>query len=150
VIPTASGLEFSMSLSGGIAPLFADDFETGNTSAWSTPQTEGLLITPPSVVFSEVALGTESGSRVVTVRNDGENATYLSALWIEGTESYEFAIDHDSCSWSWLEPGQSCTLGVTMLTIDAGSFSAVLVIPAEVAGKRQTGPVRLTGRVRWP
>ncbi len=150
VIPAATGLEFAVSLSGGVAPLFADGFETGNTSAWVTLQAKVVRVAPPSVYFNEVDLGTEAGSRVVTVRNDTGKAVFLGALWIQGDDAMEFAIDHDSCSSTWLEPGQSCTIDVTMLTLDEGSFSAALVIPAAVAEKRQPGPVQLTGTVRWP
>jgi hypothetical protein len=150
VIPANDGLEFAVSLSGAIAPLFADGFETGTTSAWVTPQANGVQVAPSSVLFNEVDLGVEAGTRVVTVRNDGDNATYLGALWIEGDDALEFTIDSDSCSSTWLEPGQSCTIGVTMLTLDEGSFSAALVIPAAVAEKHQPAPVVLTGTVRWP
>jgi len=150
VIPTTDGLEFAVSLSGAVAPLFADGFESGTTSAWFTPQAKSVQVAPSTVVFNEVDLGVEAGTRMVTVRNDGDEATYLGALWIEGDDSMEFAIDHDSCSSTWLEPGQSCTIGVTMLTLDEGSFSAALVVPAAVADKQQPGPVILTGTVRWP
>lgn len=150
VIPTVAGLEFAVSLSGGAAVLFADGFETGDTVAWTTPQAKVLQVAPSSIYFNEVDLGAEAGSRVVTVRNDTGEQTYLGALWIQGDDAMEFAIDHDSCSSIWLEPGQSCTIGVTMLTLDEGTFSAVLVIPAAVAEKRQPGPVQLTGTVRWP
>ena len=87
---------------------------------------------------------------MVSVRNDGDEATYLGALWIEGDDAQEFAIDSDSCSSTWLEPRQSCTIGVIMLTLDEGNFSAALVIPAAVAEKHQPAPVLLTGTVRWP
>jgi len=150
VIPTNDGLEFAVSLSGVVAPLFADGFETGNTSAWVTSQAWGVQVAPTSVLFNEVDLGADAGTRVVTVRNDSGEATYLGSLWIEGDDSMEFAINHDSCSSTWLEPGQSCTIGVTMLTLDEGSFSAVLVVPATVTEKRQPAPVLLTGAVRWP
>jgi len=150
VIPTADGLEFAVSLTGGAALLFADGFENGDTSAWVTPQAKTLQVAPSSVSFSEVDLGTESGSRLVTVSNHTDEAAHLGALWIQGGDAMEFAIDHDSCSSVWLEPGQSCTIGVTMLTLDEGDFSAVLVIPAAVTEKRQPGPVELTGTVRWP
>ena len=150
VIPTNDGLEFAVSLSGAVAPLFADGFETGTTSAWVTPQAKSVQVAPSTVVFNEVDLGVEAGTRMVTVRNDGDEATYLGALWIEGDDALEFAIDSDSCSSTWLEPRQSCTIGVTMLTLDEGNFSAALVIPAAVAEKHQPAPVLLTGTVRWP
>ena len=150
VIPTNDGLEFAVSLSGAVAPLFADGFETGTTSAWVTPQAKSVQVAPSTVVFNEVDLGVEAGTRMVTVRNDGDEATYLGALWIEGDDALEFAIDSDSCSSTWLEPRQSCTIGVIMLTLDEGNFSAALVIPAAVAEKHQPAPVILIGTVRWP
>jgi hypothetical protein len=150
VIPTAAGLEFAVSLSGGIESLFVDGFETGDTSEWVTSEAKGLQVAPTSILFSQFDLGTEVGSRAVTIRNNSKEATYLGALWIQGDDALEFAIDFDSCSSQWLEAGQSCTIGLTMLTMNEGNFSAVLVIPASAAEKRQPRPVSLTGTVRWP
>jgi len=142
--------------------LFADGFETGDTSSWVTPLAEvtpqtkvtpkakAIQVSPSSVLFNQVDIGAEAGSRIVTVRNDTKEPAYLDALWILGDDALEFAIDFDFCSSQWLEPGQSCTIGLTMLTINEGNFSAELVIPASVAEEQQPWPIAITGTVRWP
>lgn len=162
VIPAAAGLEFTVSLSGYAAQLFADGFETGDTSSWVTPLAEvtpqtkvtpkakAIQVSPSSVLFNQVDIGAEAGSRIVTVRNDTGEPAYLDALWILGDDALEFAVDFDSCSSQWLEPRQSCTIGLTMLTINEGNFSAELVIPASVAEEQQPWPIAITGTVRWP
>ena len=150
VIPTDAGLAYDVSLSGGIVSMFADGFETGDTSAWATPQAKAVQAVPATVVFNPLVPGAESGSRVVTLRNPTGEATYLGQLRIQGNDAIEFVIDHDSCSSTWLEPGASCTIGVRMLTLNEGSFSAVLVVPAAVADVWQPDRVELGGTVRWP
>ena len=109
-----------------------------------------MQVAPPSVLFNQVDIGAEAGLRIVTVRNDTGEPAHLDALWIQGDDALEFAIDFDSCSSQWLEPGQSCTIGLTMLTINEGNFSAELVVPASVAEEQQPWPIPITGTVRWP
>jgi len=162
VIPAAADLEFTVSLSGSAAQLFADGFETGDTSAWvsppaettakamDTPKAGTLQVEPSSVLFNQVDIGGEAGLRIVTVVNDTGKAVYLDALWIQGDNALEFAVDFDSCGSRWLEAGQTCTIGLTMLTLNEGNFTAVLVIPASVAEDQQAGPILITGTVRWP
>jgi len=156
VIPSAAGLEFTVSLSGYAAQLFADGFETGDTSSWVmplakvTPKARAIQVSPSSVLFNQVDIGAEAGLRIVTVSNDTVEPAYLYALRILGDDALEFAIDFDSCSSQWLEPGQSCTIGLTMLTINEGNFSAELVVPASSAEEQQPWPIPITGTVRWP
>ena len=162
VIPAAADLEFTVKLSGSATQLFSDGFETGDTSAWVTPLAEAtpkakvtpearaFQVAPSTVLFNQVNIGGEAGLRLVTVRNDTGKAAYLDASWIQGDDALEFAVDFDSCSSEWLEPGQTCTIGLTMLTLNEGNFWAVLVIPASVAEEQQPEPILISGTVRWP
>jgi len=152
-LPVTAGLAWEVPLSGTntLGLIFADGFESGDTSAWSGTFTVRKVFLVPGVVdFGEVDLGADTPTSTVWVTNGTATEVAVGAVTVVGEWGHEFAVVDDRCSSGWLAPEASCSFGVTMLTVDDGVFSASVEVPVWAASERQSRPVMLSGTVRWP
>jgi hypothetical protein len=153
-VATVVGVSAIGAVSGGQLniDIFADNFESGNLSAWShVVPAKILLVTPSDVDLGEVKLGAEAPQHPVTLTNRTSRPLYLGVLVIPDQEMASFQIGaDDTCSGTWLEAGASCSFTVILLTIDAGEITAEVEAPVTREGGLESFKVPVRGVVFWP
>jgi hypothetical protein len=96
-----------------------------------------VTLSPASLDFGNLAVGSTSAPRTVTLANDGDEALTLTGLAVQlsltdPTPSPDF-VESDKCGAS-LAAGASCTLSVLFAPTAAGIRTAVVVIDDNAAG----------------
>ncbi|HXM67926.1 MAG TPA: choice-of-anchor D domain-containing protein [Candidatus Acidoferrum sp.] len=92
-------------------------------------------ITPTSVSFGSVTVGTISAAKTVTLKNVGTTAITITSVTIAGTDPGDFG-QTNPCGSS-LAAGASCTISVTFKPIVTGNRSATLKVTDNAAGSPQ-------------
>ena len=105
-------------------------------SAWNSPQTVALTgagitpgstsVTPISMSFGNVAVGTQSASQTVALTNAGGAPLTISSLGLTGTGASSFS-ESNNCS-STLAAGATCNIGVTFIPTAATAVTASLTV----------------------
>ncbi|MGE5827661.1 MAG: choice-of-anchor D domain-containing protein, partial [Micromonosporaceae bacterium] len=92
-----------------------------------------ISVTPTSLDFGTVAVGTVTSLQAVTVGNDGTTGLVLGSVTLGGANPGEFKkpAGNDFCSGVTLAPGATCTVSVKFRPASAGPKSATLVIPSD-------------------
>ena len=103
---------------------------TGTGTVKGTPV---LAVSPPTLDFGSITVGTTKGPLSLTVTNSGTAATgVLSVVKKDSTSSVggasQFTFTSPDCNGASLEPGESCTVAVTYSPTITGSASAILTI----------------------
>lgn len=88
-------------------------------------------ITPMSIAFGTVVVGTSSAIQWVQITANGSVPLQIGAI---STDSPEFVLASDGCSGQLLEAGASCSVGVRAIPINAGNKTASLTIPNDGSG----------------
>jgi Tol biopolymer transport system component len=103
-----------------------------------------FTLTPTSIAFGGIAVGSVSEVRIVTITNTGRASLPLGLLpaQLAGDRPGQFTR-HDNCYKS-LSPGGSCTVAVRFVPEYKGPLSAELVVTA--GGLTSPKSVALTGR----
>jgi len=103
-------------------------------------------ITPATLPFGSVTVGTTSGSEAVKVSNTGNAPLNITSISIVGTDASDFALatGTDACG-STLAAGANCYIDVTFTPGSAGSFTATLQVTDNAAGSPQTAALTGTG-----
>jgi uncharacterized repeat protein (TIGR01451 family) len=87
-----------------------------------------ITVTPGSLAFGTVPIGTISGPQNVTVTNSGTSGLSVTGATISGP----FAIAADGCSGgSAIAPGGSCQIGVQFAPASTGPASGTLIIKSD-------------------
>jgi hypothetical protein len=92
----------------------------------SDPATPKISVTPTSLDFGEVNLGSTS-DKIVTVRNDGIANLIIGNIT---SPSVPFRKIADNCSGQTFAPGASCTITYEFAPTSTGSFSSNSNIPS--------------------
>src|SRR6202166_1874989 len=92
-------------------------------------------ITPTSVSFGSVTVGTISAAKTVTLKNVGTTAITITSVTIAGTDPGDFG-QTNPCGSS-LAADASCTISVTFKPIVTGNRSATLKVTDNAAGSPQ-------------
>jgi len=100
-------------------------------------------LTPTSLSFGSVKVGTTSAAKTVTLKNVGTTAITITSIAIAGTEAGDFGQTH-TCSSS-LAAGASCTISVTFKPTTTGARSATLKVTDSAAGSPQQVALSGTG-----
>jgi len=103
-----------------------------------------ITVTPLSLNFGNVNVGSSSTPQIATIRNDGSANLSLGSIAITGTNASEFSKTADACSGQVLTPGASCSLQVSFSPTFAGSKAATLSIPSNDPDENPVG-VSLSG-----
>jgi subtilase family serine protease len=136
------------SAAGFTAALSIADNATGSpqtvalTGTGTPAVTETVSLSPTSIAFGSLAVGTTSAAKVVTIKNTGTGAVNLTSETITGTGAADFVKSATTCT-STLAVGASCTVSVEFKPASAASFTAALSIADNATGTPQT--VALTG-----
>ena len=104
-----------------------------NGNALAAPQQTATL-TPTSVNFGPVQIGTQSAPTVFTFTNTGTQPIGpLGAAAFATNNADQFVVTEDNCVNKTLNNGQSCTVSGTFRPTAAGLLSASLVVPFSAA-----------------
>jgi hypothetical protein len=123
-VSTAEGLETAVELRGrGVEPRL--ELEKGE------------------VDFGGIRVGFEKSGRAV-LTNTGSDTLTFSEAFIDGSHRSAFSKRRDGCSGFSLQPGRTCTIGLSFQPTSTGTQRAQLHIDSDAAGGRQS--VALEGR----
>ncbi len=102
-----------------------------------------VLVTPGSLAFGNVSLGTTSDPSTVSVFDYGDAPMPVSSVAIDGADAADFAIAAEDCTGTPIPVAMACALSVTFSPSALGARSAVLTItgPAPIGART----VALTG-----
>jgi probable HAF family extracellular repeat protein len=100
-------------------------------------------LSPTSLNFGSVAVGTTSTAKTVTLTNVGTTTLSITGIAITGTNAGDFAQTH-TCGSS-LAAGGSCTVSVTFTPSATGSLSGTLSVTDDAPGSPQIVSLSGTG-----
>jgi len=91
-----------------------------------------ITVTPPSLDFGSIAVGSPTPPQQVTVTNDGDAPLKITTVKRTGTfaSSYIKPTADDHCTNQTLAPGASCTVSVFFKPTSSGLKPAQLAIPS--------------------
>ena len=100
-------------------------------------------LTPTSLSFGSVTVGTTSAVKTVTLKNVGTTAITITSVTIAGTDPGDFG-ETQTCGSS-LAASASCTISVTFKPTVTGNRSATLKVTDNAAGSPQQVALSGTG-----
>ena len=110
---------------GGVSTLGVAGTATAPVSVGLLP---GIQVTPVSLTFSSVIVGSFSGVQLVTVTSVGTAPLTLSAITVTGSD-FPIVVSGNSCAVNTpLAVGSSCTVMVRLTPTAAGALTATLGI----------------------
>jgi hypothetical protein len=135
--PTASG-----NLSGSVQ---VDDNSSGSASQKVTVSgtATAMNVTPSSLSFGSVNLGTTSAPQVVSVTNVSTSSVAITSVTFTGSNTTDF-VQTNNCGSS-LGAGASCAINVTFTPGGTGSRSATLNLNDKGGASPQTVALSGTG-----
>jgi hypothetical protein len=102
---------------------------------YGTGYVPGINVSPTSIGFGSVKLGTVSMVKTVTITSTGWNGPLIvSSLTLGGTNAGDFTIVADGCTGASLNSGASCTVKVIFEPLRIGARTATLSIASNVSG----------------
>ena len=111
-------------------------------SAAGSPQKVSLAgvgttarLSPTSLYFAPVLVGTTSPAQIVTLTNVGMTTLTVTGIAITGTDAADFARTHNCAT---LAAGASCSISVTFKPKAPGLRNAALTVNDNASGSRQT------------
>jgi hypothetical protein len=117
------------------------DLDFSNPEVSILLQDDTLGLSPASLSFSPLLVGTTSGSQAATLTNTGFSALAISNVAISGANAADFA--HTDACGSGISARASCTVNVTFTPAQIGPRTSSLVITDDAAGSPQS--VALSG-----
>lgn len=121
-------------------------FVTISDNAAGSPHNVGLVgtgtaagtvtLSPASLNFGKVTVGTTSASKSATLKNTGTTTVAISSIQITGADPADFS-ETNNCPAS-LKAGGSCTIKVTFSPLVTGGLSASVSVADNAGGSPQT------------
>lgn len=112
--------------------------------------TGSVTITPSSLSFGSIAVGSKSSAQTITISNTTSSSVTLSATSFSGTDPGDFSVSSTTCGTS-LVASSSCTASVIFSPAATGSRSATFNITenstALSTSLSGTGSASATGNV---
>ncbi|MGB2635949.1 MAG: SBBP repeat-containing protein [Candidatus Acidiferrum sp.] len=134
--PTTPGA-FQTTCNGCSGIVFVAKFGIGST------QGPAANVTPSTLGFGSLLIGTTSGSQPIVVSNAGSAALTISSIELSGTNESDFS-QTNNCGAS-VAANASCTISVTLTPSAAGAQSASLIITDSASNSPQTVPLTGSG-----
>jgi hypothetical protein len=100
-----------------------------------------VKLSPTSLDFGSVKVGTKSAAKTLTLTNVSENVVSITTISITGANAPDFS-ETSTCGGT-VQGGRSCTLSVTFAPTATGSRTASLSVADNGGGSPQT--VSLSG-----
>jgi hypothetical protein len=101
-----------------------------------------IVVSPKSVNFGSVGMGSTSSTKIITIKNAGTSDLTVNAIILEGVNAGEFS-ETNNCTI--VEKGSSCAINVTFSPASIGIGSATMGISSNDPEKRVVN-VGLKGR----
>ena len=117
---------------------------TGGSTALISASTAGIFISPATVLFGDVSVGTASAAKTITLTSSGSGTLTISSI----TASGDFA-QTNNCGTS-VAAGENCTVSVIFTPAATGTRSGTLSISDDAAGSPDTVTLTGTGAVAAP
>jgi hypothetical protein len=122
-----------------------------NDSASNSPQTisltgsgaVALTLSPTSLNFGTVKVGTTSAAKSITVVNHEKIAVTFSNVQITGANSSNFSIASNTCTN--LQAGANCSVSITFSPSAQGTRKATLTLTDSAPNSPQTAPLQGVG-----
>ncbi|MGA2099544.1 MAG: choice-of-anchor D domain-containing protein [Candidatus Sulfotelmatobacter sp.] len=136
--PTASGTRS--------ASISVSDSATGSpqtVAVTGTGVAPAATLTPVSLAFSSLTVGSSSSPQNVTLSNTGNSTLTLSSITITGLNPSDFS-QTNNCGSS-LAAATNCTISVTFTPLASGSRQANLSVADNVSGSPQIVALNGTG-----
>ena len=89
-----------------------------------------ISVSPLSMDFGTISLGSPSPPQTFTISNTGSNNLYISTITKTGANADDFDMQNDNCSDQTIAPTEACTVDVVFSPETVGSKSAGLYIPS--------------------
>jgi len=129
------------------------DTVTITDNAWNSPQTISLTgtgtiakLTPTSLGFGNVTVGTSSTPQNITLTNVGNRTLNSIVITIVGTNASDFSLAPPGTCGSSLPKLTSCTISVTFTPTATGLRTASVSIADDGGGSPQTASLSGTGQ----
>jgi hypothetical protein len=129
--------------SGGTATITSCDGSVCNSTTLNGTGIAPVAVTPASLTFPARTVGTTSGARIITVKNNLPTA--LTGISIIYNNSTEFPQSATTCG-ATLNPGASCTIRIKFKPNATGIRSGTLFLVDSAATSPQTVTFTGTGR----
>jgi hypothetical protein len=101
-----------------------------------------ITVSPASINFGSVAVGTTSAPKIVTIKNTGTSDLTINAITTAGTNAGEFSPTNNC---TVLAKGSSCAIVVTFSPTAIGSESAIIGVLSNDP-KKSSVNVKFTGK----
>ncbi len=118
-------------------------FSTGS-HAQTPPPFVQISLTPTSLTFAPLVIGTPGAAQQVTVKNVGPLPVLIGAIRLSGANGSDFAVTQN-CPQLFLD-GATCTINVTFKPTAAGVRSASLDICDDSLTSARSVPLTGTGQ----
>jgi hypothetical protein len=102
-----------------------------------------LSLSPTSLNFGTVTVGSTSGAKSITILNHEKAAVTFSNAQITGANSSNFSIVNNTCAN--LQSGATCTVSVTFSPSAQGTRKGTLTLTDSAANSPQTAPLQGVG-----
>jgi len=109
-----------------------------------TPLAPAPTFSPTSLSFAAQTMGTASAVQTVSVGNTGTGNLVISSVALSGAGAASFVASGDHCTGVTVAPGGTCSVGVSLSPVAAGSVSASLTVSDNGPGGSQV--VALSGQ----
>lgn len=128
------------------ATLNFNDTASGSpqTVALSGLGTVGASVSPTSLAFGAINLGSSSGAKSTTLKNVSAAAFSISKVAITGTNSADFTISSNTCGAS-LAVNATCSVSVVFKPSASGARSATLTFTDSASNSPQSVPLSGSG-----
>ena len=126
--------------------IFTDDAGAQSVALTGTGTTGAPVaqVSPTSIAFGRVRVGTTSGGRTITVTNSGGANLVVGQVRLAGTNPGNFAIASSSCAT--VAPAASCAIVVRFAPRSRGAKVATVQILDDASGSPQQVALSGTGR----
>jgi hypothetical protein len=129
--PTSSGAKdatLQIPSNDPVTPLVSVPLD-GTGSGGATPV---IFVSPTTLPFGTLAVGSVSSKLTVTVQNTGASDLILGTITRSGANPDQFqkAAQNDLCSGVTLIPTATCTVGIKFAPTSSGAKNATLLIPS--------------------
>ena len=116
-------------------------------SGTATGKISTLTLTPQTLSFGSIDIGSASAPQTVTLQSDGTTTISIGAVAIAGTNPADFSIASNTCGSS-LKGSSNCSIGILFKPSVAGPRAATLTISDSASGSPHQ--VTLSGSGNMP
>ena len=112
-------------------------------SGTGTSSAPAVSLSPTSLAFGSLAVGTASTAQTITLTNSGNAALSVTSIAVSGTNASDFA-ETNNCGSS-VAAGANCTISVTFKPAAAGTRTAAVTLTDNATGSPQSVGLSGTG-----